>query len=585
MDYLDAITFLGGLALFLYGMQVMGAGLEKQAGNTLKNTLEKLTSNPLKGVLLGAGVTAAIQSSSATTVMVVGFVNSGLMELRQAIGVIMGANIGTTITAWLLSLSSIQGDNVILTLLKPTSFSPILAFVGILLLMAGKQEKRKNTGTILLGFAVLLFGMDTMSGAVADLQHVPEFTRILTLFSNPILGVLAGAVLTGIIQSSSASVGILQALAASGSVSLGMAAPIIAGQNIGTCVTALLSSIGATKNARRASIVHLYFNAIGTVVFLAVFYLVSGLLQTQLSQEINSAGIATLHTAFNLLSTLVLLPFSRLLEKLAYLTIKDAKGQEQTAMLDERLMVTPSIAIGECHKLAVEMARLSQNSMRDSLELTQQYQSKKVQQVLDAEDHLDLFEDKLGTYLVKLSSHELNLSDSHEVSKLLHVIGDFERLGDHAVNLLKTAEEIHEKKIRFSPEATQELHVLYGAVNEIIDLAVSSFQTGDLQQAALVEPLEQVVDLLQKQLKTRHVDRLQKGECTIEMGFVFSDILTNCERVADHCSNIAVCMIQVAKDSFDTHEYLNTIKGSEDFAPGVEFAQQFEKYREKYAIS
>ncbi len=583
MNYLDVISFFGGLALFLYGMQVMGAGLEKQAGGTLKHTLEKLTSNPVKGVLLGAGVTAIIQSSSATTVMVMGFVNSGLMDLHQTVGVIMGAKIGTTATAWLLSLADIPGGSVFFELLNPSSLAPILAFAGILLYMAGKQEKRKNIGVILLGFAILLFGMTTMSGAVSGLAQVPGFTRILTLFNNPILGLLAGVLLTAVIQSSSASVGILQALSVSGSVSLGMAVPIIAGQNIGACVTSMISAIGANKDAKRTAMINLYFSVIGAVVFLVLFYGAGAALQFAMEAEVSAVAIAIIHTAFNVVSTLVLLPFTGQLEKLAKLSIRGDKVEEKTSMLDERLMITPSVALGECRKLAAEMAGLARVSLADSLALTQQYSSKKAAEIQETENQLDLFEDKLGTYLVKLSSHELALSDSHEVSKLLHVIGDFERIGDHAVNMLKTAEEIHDKKLQFSEDAMEELQVLYGAVNEVLGLAVEAFVASDLEKAALVEPLEQVVDLLQKKLKNRHVERLQKGECTIEMGFVFSDILTNCERVADHCSNIAVCMIQVAKDSFDTHEYLSLVKGANGALPRQEFARNFESYKEKYA--
>lgn len=581
MSFFNVLTLFGGLAVFLYGMTLMGEGLEKQAGGKLKHILERLTANPLKGILLGAGVTAIIQSSSATTVMVVGFVNSGLMQLSQAISIIMGANVGTTVTAWLLSTTGLQSDNWFVQLLTPSAFSPILAVVGIILLMFVKNSSKKNIGSILLGFAILMFGMDTMSGAVKPLADIPEFTQILTLFSNPLFGMLAGAVLTAVIQSSSASVGILQALAATGSITFASAIPIVMGQNIGTCVTALLSSIGANKNAKRAAMVHLYFNIIGAVVWLVVFYGLNALLHFSFVQDsVNAAGIAVIHTVFNLLSTLLLCPFGRQLEKLACFTVRDAREEEDEPLLDERLLATPSVALDQCRTTTKVMADLSRDTLDLALSMIGHYREKDADTICQWEQQVDEYEDAIGTYLVKLCSHSLSLSDSHEASRLLHCIGDFERISDHAVNMMKTAREIKEKDVRFSTEAQQELQCMYRAVREIVRMAVEAFHRKDLELAARVEPLEQVVDLLQKQLKRRHVDRLQKGECTTEMGFIFSDIITDCERVADHCSNIAVCLIQIHQDSFETHEYLNTLKNSGD----EQFNHLFETYKMEYAL-
>lgn len=582
MDIFSVFQMAGGLALFLYGMHVMGDGLEKQAGGKLKTILEKLTANPVKGFLLGAAVTAVIQSSSATTVMVVGFVNAGIMKLSQAIGIIMGANVGTTITSWILSLTGLQGDSFWIQLLKPTSFSPIIAFFGIILIMFSKKEGKKDLGSTLVGFAVLMFGMEQMSGAVEPLADVPEFTSILLLFSNPLLGVFCGAILTAVIQSSSASVGILQALSATGSVTYSSAIPIILGQNIGTCVTALISSIGANKNARRAAVVHLYFNLIGTGLFLAVFYLLNGFLHFSFyDQSIDRLGIAVVHTCFNLLSTLTLLPFTKLLEKLAYLTIRDTANDENFQILDERFLASPAVAIHQCQKMAISMARLAQNSLYQAIGLIGAYDEKIAHSIEEGEDQIDMYEDKLGTYLVRLSSKNLTMEESREISKLLHVIGDFERIGDHAVNILKSAKEMQVKKYVFSGQAQQEISIISSAIEEIVDLATNAFVKNDLYLASKVEPLEQVVDSLKDELRNRHVQRLQNGECTISNGFIFSDLITNYERVADHCSNIGVCILRIAEDSFDTHEYLNHVKDGHDDT----FENRYNRYKEKYQLA
>lgn len=582
MDIFSVFQMAGGLALFLYGMHVMGDGLEKQAGGKLKTILEKLTANPVKGFLLGAAVTAVIQSSSATTVMVVGFVNAGIMKLSQAIGIIMGANVGTTITSWILSLTGLQGDSFWIQLQKPTSFSPIIAFFGIILIMFSKKEGKKDLGSTLVGFAVLMFGMEQMSSAVEPLADVPEFTSILLLFSNPLLGVLCGAILTAVIQSSSASVGILQALSATGSVTYSSAIPIILGQNIGTCVTALISSIGANKNARRAAVVHLYFNLIGTGLFLAVFYLLNGFLHFSFyDQSIDRLGIAVVHTCFNLLSTLTLLPFTKLLEKLAYLTIRDTANDENFQILDERFLASPAVAIHQCQKMAVSMARLAQSSLYQAIGLIGAYDEKIAHSIEEGEDQIDMYEDKLGTYLVRLSSKNLTMEESREISKLLHVIGDFERIGDHAVNILKSAKEMQVKKYVFSGQAQQEISIISSAIEEIVDLATNAFVKNDLYLASKVEPLEQVVDSLKDELRNRHVQRLQNGECTISNGFIFSDLITNYERVADHCSNIGVCILRIAEDSFDTHEYLNHVKDGHDDT----FENRYNRYKEKYQLA
>ena len=580
MDFFDVLTLLGGLSLFLFGMNLMGNSLEKCAGSSLKVLLSKLTSRKILGFLTGLGVTAVIQSSSATTVMVVGFVNSGLLSLRQAIGVIMGANVGTTVTAWILSLTGLDGESFFIRLLEPTSFSPVLALIGVGLTMMAKSERKKDVGMILLGFAVLMFGMDTMSGAVAGLQDVPEFQSIFLMFTNPVLGVLAGAILTAIIQSSSASVGILQALSATGQVTYGAAIPIIMGQNIGTCVTAMISSVGANKNAKRAAVVHLLFNIIGTCVWLSVFYLINAVVHFDfVGNSIDQLGIAVVHTTFNVLCTALLFPFSGLLEKLACRLVRDDKVPEQIQILDERLLSTPPVAIGRCQQVAETMARISMDALRTGCRLIEHYDAKEAQAVRETEKEADQYEDMLGTYLVKLGRENLSERDNRQVSKLLHIIGDFERISDHAVNVVESAEEMRSKGLHFSPQAKQELNVLTSAVGEIMDLSLDAFLKDDPDLAVKVEPLEQVVDTLKEQLRNRHILRLQRGECTIELGFVWSDLLTDLERVADHCSNIAGCVIEMSHGSLDVHEYLDYIKGG-----SIAFQRAYNAYARKYAL-
>ncbi|MCI6990702.1 MAG: Na/Pi cotransporter family protein [Clostridiales bacterium] len=580
MDLFDGLTLVGGLSLFLFGMNLMGASLEKRAGGSLKALLGKLTSRKILGFLTGLGVTAVIQSSSATTVMVVGFVNSGLLSLHQAINVIMGANVGTTVTAWILSLTGLDSGNFFIQLLKPTSFTPILALIGVGLTMMAKSDKKKDVGMILLGFAVLMFGMDTMSGAVEGLKDVPEFQNVLLMFTNPILGVLAGAALTAIIQSSSASVGILQALSATGQVTYGAAIPIIMGQNIGTCVTAMISSVGANKNAKRAAVVHLMFNIIGTAVWLAVFYGINSVLHFAfVGQPIDQLGIAVVHTAFNVLCTVLLFPFSSLLEKLACRMVPDTKAPDQIQILDERLLSTPSVALVRCQEVAETMARISMDALKTGCQLLKNYDAKSAQAVRETEQEADQYEDMLGTYLVKMGRSNLSKNDSQQVSKLLHIIGDFERISDHAVNLVESAEEMQSKGLNFSIYAKKELEILTAAVGEIMDLSLEAFLKNDPVLAAQVEPLEEVVDTLKEQLRNRHILRLQKGECTIELGFVWSDLLTNLERVADHCSNIAGCIIEMAHDSLDVHEYLDNVK-----AGGPAFMKAYQDYAQKYAL-
>ena len=591
MDIFGVLTLFGGLALFLYGMDTMGQGLEKVSGGRLEKILEKLTSNPIKAVLLGAGVTAVIQSSSATTVMVVGFVNSGIMKLSQAVGVIMGANIGTTVTSWILSLTGIESSNFFIQLLKPSSFSPILAVIGIIFMMFSKKGRKKEIGTIMIRFAVLMFRMETMSDAVKPLADVPEFTGILTMFSNPILGLIAGAVLTAVIQSSSASVGILQALCATGAVSYGTALPIIMGQNIGTCVTALLSSIGANKNARRAALVHLYFNLIGTAIFMVVFYAINAFVHFAfLADAATPVGIAVIHSCFTVAATIVLLPFSEGLVTLACMTIPDAAGaaaaaaqeetQDEFGLLDVRFLDTPAFAVEQCRNMTVRMAKLAKAALFMSVELLDEYDEKKAEAVAALEDRVDHYEDELGTYMVKLGSRHLSKNDSSTISLLLHCIGDFERISDHAMNLMEAAKEKHEKQMEFSKKAQKELSVFTSAVKDILELSIQSFENNDGGTAALVEPLEEVIDDLNTCVKANHIRRLQKGKCTIEQGFVLSDISTNYERVADHCSNIAISVIEIARDGFDTHGYLENLKREND----PKFAAQVELYRQKYAL-
>ena len=571
MDIFSVLTMVGGLALFLYGMQVMGDGLAKVSGGKLERILENLTSNPIKAVLLGAGVTAVIQSSSATTVMVVGFVNSGIMKLNQAVGIIMGANIGTTVTSWILSLSGLQGDNVFVKLCKPSSFSPLLAVIGVIFLLFIKDEKKKDIGAIMVGFAVLMFGMETMSDAVKPLANVPEFTGILTAFSNPILGMIAGAVLTAIIQSSSASVGILQALCVTGAVSYGVAIPIIMGQNIGTCVTALLSSIGATKNAKRAAMVHLYFNIIGTVVFMVLFYTINAVVGFSfLGTATNAAGIAVIHSLFNVFATMLLLPFGKGLEKLACLTIRDdvqlaevEEERKELQLLDPRFLEKPAFAMEQSVHVANKMAEESKRTLFTAMDLLWNYTEDGVKKVGELEKLVDQYEDELGTYLVKLSRQNLSVHDSHTLSIVLHCIGDFERISDHAINIMEAAQEMHDKKLIFSPKAEDELKVFSRAVQDIVEKAYAVFRDQDEKLAQKVEPLEAVVDELNQEVKKRHIRRLREGKCTIELGFILSDITTSLERVADHCSNIAVCVTQVREDTYDTHGYLNSVKNED----------------------
>ena len=582
MTVFNVFSLLGGLALFLFGMDIMGKALEKQAGGQLQKILSKLTDNPLKGFFLGLCVTAVIQSSSATTVMVVGFVNSGIMELHQAIGVIMGSNVGTTVTSWILSLSGLQGDSFLINMLKPTSFSPVLAFIGILLYM-GKNEKRKGIGTILIGFAVLMTGMTAMSNAVLPLQNEAWFTNLFIRFSNPLLGVLVGAVVTGIIQSSSASVGILQALSATGVITYGSAIPIIMGQNIGTCVTALISSVGANKNARRAAMVHLYFNIIGVTLFLAVFYGANLLLDFAFVNETVTAwGIAVVHSIFNLTATAVLLPFANGLEKLAILTIPDDAEKESFALLDERLLNTPAVAVERARAATADMAELARVGVVQAMSLTHKWDDSLAQKVREEEEKVDKYEDALGTYLVKLSSREMSHADSQSVNTLLHTISDFERISDHSVNVLSSAEEIHAKSIEFSKDAQEELQVLEGAVQDVLSRTTDAFRKGDLHLAGKVEPLETVVDELVRAIKARHVARLQTGSCSIEYGFVLEDLLTNYERVCDHCSNVAVAQIEVAQDSFDTHAYLNDLRYGNETKESEQFQRRLDRYRERY---
>lgn len=581
MTIFDALTLIGGLCLFLFGMNVMGDALERRAGGSLKKLLAKLTQNKIAGFLTGLGVTAVIQSSSATTVMVVGFVNSGIMSLKQSIGVIMGANIGTTVTAWILSLGGISSDNMFIQLLKPTSFTPLLALIGTALLMFGKSSKKKDTGTILLGFATLMFGMDTMSSAVSGLADVPAFQNLFIMFKNPILGVLAGAILTAIIQSSSASVGILQALSATGQVSYGAAVPIIMGQNIGTCVTALLSSFGTNKNAKRAAIVHLSFNVIGTIIWLSVFSLISAILKPALLDASASyLGIAIAHSLFNIACTALLLPMSSLLEKLAIKLVPDTNKKDEIVELDEKLLVIPPVALERCNELVCEMAESSVVALKNGLNMLTRYDSAIAEEIRAAEEKADHYEDILGTYLVKLSRNQISDSDSSEVSKLLKVIGDFERISDHSINILESAEELKEKDMQFTPDAVKELEVLCGAVSEILTLSYMAFINDDLKSARDVEPLEQVIDGLKAKLRDGHIKRLKTGTCSIEAGFVWADLITNLERTADHCSNIAVCVIDAAENNMNIHQSLKNMKDGNSY-----FDARYSEYSKKYMIA
>jgi phosphate:Na+ symporter len=586
MDIFDVLTLVSGLALFLYGMNIMGDALKRSGGNRMKSILASLTSSQFKGFLLGLGVTAIIQSSSATTVMVVGFVNSGVMTLTQTIGVIMGANVGTAVTSWLTGLSGIGSSGAavsdLLQWFKPSSWTPILAMIGLLITMFAKRDRKKDVGTVLPGFAILMVGMDFMSSAVSGLKESESFHEILTMFSNPILGVLAGLILTAIVQSSSASVGILQTLTTTGAITYGAAIPIVMGQNIGTCVTAMISSIGANKNARRAALIHLYFNIIGVVFWLGAFYLVDLFANFAfVGQTIDMWGVAGVHTVFKILSVALMAPFSKYLEKLAMLTIRESKSGEDIHLLDERLIATPTVAVKQAEEVTMKMAFISCDALRLSLGLLSEYDDKTANEIRAIEKKADEYEDMLGSYLIKLSAEDHSAEVSRSITRLLHVIGDLERISDHAVNLVESAEEIKDKKVVFSDEAQRELAIMKGAVSEILDLACNSFTKHDLRSAILVEPLEQVVDTLRDQIKLHHILRLQKSECSIEHGFVLSDILTNLERVSDHCSNIAGCVLEMSAHSVQgMHQYLRDVRSR-----GEEYNRNFREYQKKYSLS
>ena len=589
MDIFDVLSMVGGLALFLYGMHIMGDALAKMSGGKLEKVLERLTSSKWSAVLLGAGVTAVIQSSGATTVMVVGFVNSGIMKLNQAVGIIMGANIGTTATSWLLSLSGIDGGSFFLQMLKPTSFTPILAVIGAILVVFCKSEKKHNIGTILLGFAILMYGMTAMSSAVEPLKDVPQFTQILTKFENPLLGVIAGFVLTTIMQSSSVSVGILQALCSTGAVSYALALPIIMGQNIGSCTTAMISSVGASKDAKRAAAVHFYFNVIGTVVFMLVFYISNAFVHYAfLPQAANEVGIATIHSIFNIAATIVLLPLSGFLEFLAVKTIKDddeeedelSKHDKVLQLLDPVFLERPGFAIMQCQKVASEMAELSMKSVGRAVGLLTAYDDEIAERIRKEEDTVDKYEDQLGTYLLRLSTKDLSKEDGHRLSLMLHSLGDIERISDLAVNILLAVEQMHKKELIFSKKAMDELAVYSKALKDILTMTVDAFEQNDRYKAALVQPLEELMDDMNKELKKRHVKRLRKGKCTIELGLSLSDISDTYERISDHCSNIATCVIQVEDDELDAHEHRKVVKEQD----AKWYDEQYRAYEQKYAL-
>ena len=578
------ITLLGGLALFLFGMDTMGKALERQAGGRLQTVLAKMSSNVFKGFLLGLGVTAVIQSSSATTVMVVGFVNSGIMTLKQAVGVIMGSNIGTTVTAWILSLSGLEGDSFLIQLFKPTTLAPLIGVVGIVLFMFVKSEKKKGIGVIMLGFMALMTGMDIMGDSMEFLKAEPWFARLMISFSNPIVGILFGAVLTAIIQSSSASIGILQGLCSTGVVTFGAAIPIILGQNIGTCVTAVMGAIGANRNARRTALVHLLFNVVGVTIFVIVFYGLGLVIDwTFLKNPAAAWDIAVVHTCFNVTATCVLMPMSGLLVKLAYLFIPREQEPQKMELLDERLLVTPAVAVQRAHEIAAEMAQDAARAMHLAMGLTQQYDADVMAQVMELEDKTDRYEDALGTYLVKLSNKELSVKDNRILNTLLYSISDIERVGDHAASVAKAAKEIEEKKIVFSDQAKSELAVLERAILDIVDNTVTAYENFNLPQAVQIEPQEQVIDALVREVKSRHVQRLRDGRCSVEYGFVLEDLLTACERTADHCSNVAIEMMQVSEGKLEAHEYLNALKAGE-LHESAAFAEQFARYKEQYSF-
>lgn len=589
MDIFSILTMIGGLALFLYGMEVLGDGLKKASGGKLEIILEKLTSNKLMAILLGAGVTAVIQSSSATTVMVVGFVNSGIMQLSRAVGVILGANVGTTVTAWILSLTDVKGSSVCLQLLKPSSFSPILAIIGIALLKMGKKDIHKNVGTILVGFAVLMFGMETMSSSVTPYAQSPEVSKVLLMFSNPVLGMLVGLVLTAIIQSSSASVGILQALCISGAVSYATAIPIIMGENVGACMPALISGAGGNKGAKRAALIHLYYNIIKTVTFMAVFYAINAFVHFEfLEQAASAVGVAVIHSAFNVAAVIIIYPFTSLLEKLVYFTIPEeeeenlevVQDKKEIQLLDSRFLNTPGFALEQCKNVAIDMANYAREALFLSMQLIDQYDKKAAGRVIELEELVDHYEDELGTYLVKLSSKHLTEKGSQELSVLLHCIGDFERISDHAINIAESAKEMYEKELAFSRKAQEELVVFTGAIKDIVNTSILVFQEEDLKLASMVEPMEEVIDYLNSEIKKRHVKRLRKGKCTIEMGFILSDITTNYERVSDHCSNVALCLLQLNEENFGTHEYQYNLTNKDN----AEFLAEVKHLREHYQL-
>ena len=584
MDFFDILTLIGGLALFLYGMDVMGDSLKKLAGGKLETFLAKLTSNRFKGFFLGFLVTAIIQSSSATTVMLVGFVNSGIMKLGQTIGIIMGANVGTTVTSWLLSTTGISGDNFWVQIFKPSSFTPILAAIGIIMTMTASTSKKKDIGSILLGFAVLMFGMETMSGAMGGLKDSESFKQILVMFENPILGILTGTLLTAIIQSSSASVGILQALAITGTIPYSMAIPIILGQNIGTTITPVLSAISGNADSKKVAVTCVYIKMIGVVVVASIFYILNATVGFSFMEEsVTAFDIAVVHTTFNVISTVILIPFTQLFEILANKTIKDKGNEKEDAIfskLDDRFMNIPGIAVEQSNILVCDMAHITEQSIKDATSLIGNYDEKIAQKIMEDESLVDKYEDKISTYLVKLSAKNVTEHDSKMVTELLHVIGDVERMSDHAVNILEVAKEMYDKGITFSEQAQNDLKVMVAAVCEIVELSTNALTNNDLESAKLVEPLEQVIDRLKLKIKASHIQRLKDGDCTVEYGFILSDILTNCERISDHCSNIAVCMIEIAHGSFETHEYLSHVKGDGE----NDFAERYAEYKKKYAL-
>lgn len=586
MDFFSVLSLIGGLALFLYGMDMMGESLKKLSGGKLESILGKLTSNRFKGFMLGLFVTAVIQSSSASTVMLVGFVNSGIMKLSQTISIIMGANVGTTVTSWLLSLTGISGDSFFVTLLKPSSFTPILAVIGVVMIMAAKQDKKKNIGGILVGFAILMFGMETMSDSVSGLKDSESFGKILVMFSNPVMGILSGTILTAVIQSSSASVGILQALSTTGAIPFSTAIPVILGQNVGTTITPIISALNGNTDSKRVAFSCLYIKIIGVVIVSVAFYTLDYFLDFAFMEtRVDVVTIAIVHTLFNIISTAILLPFCNLLEKLSIKTIKaSVKEQEDISdnlsTLDERFLALPTFAVDKCRELVCEMSEITVKSIREASELLENFSSQKYTELRDTETHIDKYEDKIGSYLVKLASHELSTNDGKKVTELLHIIGDVERISDHSINIAKTALEINDKKISFSPDAKREINILKNAVSEILDMTNEAFTNDDTELATRVEPLEQAIDRLKRKIKNNHVSRLREGECTIELGFILSDLLNNYERIADHCSNIAACILGVKLDSFETHEYLSHVKNEGE----NDFFEKYSFYKGKYDL-